>query len=72
MKSRGAWRDRFFVGFRSGELAGKLITVINILHTANALVVVLALRDGAKFCWKRNLASPPRLSVDTSMKLSEG
>ena len=44
---------RFSMGFRSGELAGQLSTVIP--WSVNHLPVVLALWAGARSCWKNEI-----------------
>ncbi len=47
---------RFSMGFRLGELAGQSSTVTP--WSLNQLLVPLAVRAGAKSCWKMKSASP--------------
>ncbi len=69
----GRWeqemRDRFSMGIMSGEFAGQSSTPTP--GSFNQLLVLLAVRPGAKFCWKMKSASLTSWSAEGSIKCSK-
>ncbi len=57
---------RFSMGFRSGEFAGQSITPWSFIQ----LLVLLAVWESAKSCWKMKSASLKSWSAEGSMKYS--
>lgn len=60
---------RFSMGFRSGELAGQSST--GMAWSSNQDLVLLAVWEGARSCWKMKSASPYRSSTEGIRKSSK-